>query len=157
MRKRTICIALGATLLAGCSISDGIVHRIDIRQGTLIEQEQVDQLKTGMSRQQVAFLLGTPLITDPFHTDRWDYVYRFAPGNGDSVERQQLSLRFRGDRLSDISGTLMPRDNPPPVIEREEVITLPGPGEVGSQEREQLPATSPWYKRWWKGLGDIFD
>ena len=68
-------------------------YRIDIRQGNYVTQEMVSQLKPGMSRDQVRFVLGTPLVTDVFHTDRWDYIYRFRPGKGD----QQAGAPAHGD------------------------------------------------------------
>jgi outer membrane protein assembly factor BamE len=65
-------------------------YRIDIRQGNYITQEMVAQLKPGMSRDQVRFILGTPLVADIFHADRWDYIYSFKPGRG---ELQHAALR----------------------------------------------------------------
>lgn len=55
--------------------------RIDIRQGNLVTQEMAAQLKAGMTRDQVRFVLGTPMLSDVFHPDRWDYLYYFKPGN----------------------------------------------------------------------------
>jgi len=83
-------LALGSH---GCS-----AYRIDIRQGNTLEPEVVDSLRVGMTKQQVTFLLGTPLIQDPFHLNRWDYVYTFQPGAG-KITRQHLSLYFEGDKL----------------------------------------------------------
>jgi outer membrane protein assembly factor BamE len=77
----------------GCS-----AYRIDIRQGNTLEPEVVNSLRVGMSKQQVTFLLGTPLIRDPFHPNRWDYAYTFQPGGGE-MTRQHLSLFFEGDEL----------------------------------------------------------
>lgn len=85
---------------AGCSNMPGI-YRIDIRQGNYIDQALVDQLKPGMTRRQVQFLLGTPLIQDPFHANRWDYVYTLA-SDGKLVEERRLSLFFQGELLSRI-------------------------------------------------------
>lgn len=79
MTPRSILLSvLAATLLAACS-----PHRIDIRQGNYLTQETIDQLEVGMTREQVQFLLGTPLASSPFSDARWDYVYylesRFLP------------------------------------------------------------------------------
>lgn len=82
--------------LAGCS-----VYRVDIQQGNTLEAEQVDQLQIGMSREQVTFLLGTPLVHDPFHPDRWDYVYSFKPG-GRTVKSRHLTLYFDNNTLARI-------------------------------------------------------
>ena len=80
----------------GCSS-----YKIDIRQGNTLDQEVIDSLRVGMSKQQVVFLMGTPLVQDPFHPDRWDYVYTFKPGGG-KMTRQHVCLYFEGDRLSKI-------------------------------------------------------
>lgn len=71
----------------------------DVRQGNFLDQEKISQLQTGMSKRDVQVLLGTPLLTDPFHEDRWDYVYRFER-DGDLVANRRLSLFFEGELLS---------------------------------------------------------
>lgn len=81
---------------AGCS-----VYKIDIQQGNSLETRQVNELEPGMSREQVVYLLGTPLIQDPFHPGRWDYVYSFKPGGGEP-ESQHLTLYFDNGRLARI-------------------------------------------------------
>ena len=59
------------------------VYKISIPQGNIITQEMVDQLRPGMTKRQVIFVMGTPLVRDPYHQDRWDYVYNFQPGGGE--------------------------------------------------------------------------
>jgi outer membrane protein assembly factor BamE len=81
------------------------VYVPDVQQGNVITQEMVDQLKTGMTRRQVQFVLGTPLITDPFHQDRWDYYYSYKRGNKYRAKRR-LSLFFKGDELVEIRGNV---------------------------------------------------
>ena len=78
-------------------------YRIDIRQGNYISQEMVAQLKPGMSRDQVRFLLGTPLVTDIFHADRWDYIYRFKPGRGE-LQQRRLAVFFEDNKLVRVAG-----------------------------------------------------
>ncbi len=110
MQKLLISGALIASLLlTGCGSVERLpfVHRIDIQQGNVITQEMVDQLKPGMSKRQVRFSLGTPMISDVFHADRWDYVYRMDPNKGD-IERQQVSLFFEDDVLVRIAGDYRP-------------------------------------------------
>jgi len=80
----------------GCS-----AYKIDIRQGNTLDPEIIDSLRVGMSKQQVVFLMGTPLVQDPFHPNRWDYVYTFKPGGG-KMTSQHVCLYFEGDRLSRI-------------------------------------------------------
>ena len=74
-----------AIVLACLVVSSGCVYRQTISQGNLIEQEDLDQVEVGMTRNQVRFLLGTPMIDDPFHEDRWDYVYFLRIGRKDAT------------------------------------------------------------------------
>jgi outer membrane protein assembly factor BamE len=96
-----------ALLLAACS---GVPllspYRIDVQQGNLVSQEMVATLKPGMSRDQVKFVLGTPLLTDLFHADRWDYVYRLQHGGG-GVEERRLAVFFEKDLLKRVDGDVV--------------------------------------------------
>lgn len=85
--------------LSACS-TDKIpgVYRIDIQQGNDVTQDMINQLKPEMTKKQVAYVMGTPLLIDTFHPDRWDYVYSFHPGNG-SREQRRLTLFFKDDKL----------------------------------------------------------
>jgi outer membrane protein assembly factor BamE len=78
-------------------------YRVEVRQGNYISQDMVAQLKPGLTRDQVRFILGTPLITDMFHADRWDYVYRMQPGHGE-VEQRHLAVFFSDGKLARLSG-----------------------------------------------------
>ena len=84
-------------------------YRTDIQQGNFVSQEMVAQLKTGMTRDQVRFVLGTPLLTDMFHTDRWDYLFRLTKGNGEVIE-SQLTIYFHNHRLASIDGGDLPTE-----------------------------------------------
>ena len=90
----------GSRLLPFCSSAGCFLkpHKIDIQQGNFIDQEAVSKLKPEMTRSQVRFLLGTPLITDPFHPERWDYLYIDRKG-GKLKEKKRLTLIFDGDKL----------------------------------------------------------
>jgi len=83
-------------LTSACS-----VYKIDIRQGNVLEPKSIDKLKVGMTKQQVLFIMGDPLLKDPFHTSRWDYVHMLTPGGGKTL-RKQFTLYFDADRLSRI-------------------------------------------------------
>lgn len=97
MRKILISVVtIAAFLTAGC------VYVADVQQGNVIEKKELDQLKTGMTKKQVKFLLGTPIVRDPFHHDRWDYVYSLREGDSDYIEKRRLTLQFRGDTLQKI-------------------------------------------------------
>lgn len=79
--------------LAACSI-----HTVDIQQGNIITPEMVEQLKPGMTRQQVRFVMGTPSLVDTFHRDRWDYIYTLKDREG-KREQKHVTLFFEGDEL----------------------------------------------------------
>lgn len=90
--------------LAGCAI-----YRMDIGQGNIITQETLDQVKPGMTRSQVRFLLGTPLVTDPFHPDRWDYYYSLRKGRASTPQTRLVTAIFKGDALERLEGDLAPK------------------------------------------------
>lgn len=94
-------LAIAAVLLTGLSLT-GCVYRIDIQQGNLLEQVDIDQIQVGMTRSQVQFLLGTPMVADSFHRDRWDYAYYFRQGRSRDIERRWLVVHFDGDRVARI-------------------------------------------------------
>jgi outer membrane protein assembly factor BamE len=98
-----------ALLLAGCSASTIPLspHKIDIQQGNYVTQDMVDKLKPGMTRAQVRFALGTPLVVDPFRNDRWDYVYVYQKG-GTVTEHRRLAVFFKEDRLDRVEGDVVP-------------------------------------------------
>lgn len=81
-------------------------YRVDIHQGNLVTQEMAAQLKPGMTKDQVRFVLGTPLVTDVFHADRWDYVYRYHPGRGEPQQRA-LTVFFEDGRLARVAGDVV--------------------------------------------------
>ncbi|MEM7279194.1 MAG: outer membrane protein assembly factor BamE [Pseudomonadota bacterium] len=89
-------------LLALTMASSGCVYRLTVQQGNLVDQEKVDQIETGMTRKQVRFLLGTPMIDDPFNKDRWDYLYRITPGRRDTVGRRWITVFFENDAVAKI-------------------------------------------------------
>ncbi|MBE9610669.1 outer membrane protein assembly factor BamE [Chitinilyticum piscinae] len=111
MKVRSLSVLLSASLLlSGCGALNWLSpYKLDIPQGNEVTADQVEQLKAGMSRGQVRFLLGTPLLQDSFHSERWDYVYSDARG-GSIRERFALALYFDGDALSRWEGTSLPAD-----------------------------------------------
>ena len=86
-------------------------HQIDIQQGNYVTQEMVAKLKPGMSRSQVRFALGTPLVVDPFHADRWDYVYVLQK-EGRVIEQRHITVVFQDDKLQRIDGDVKPASSP---------------------------------------------
>ena len=91
-----------AIILVSLTASTGCVYRQSIAQGNLIEQEDLDQVEIGMTRNQIRFLLGTPMIDDPFHKDRWDYVYYLKVGREDATFKRWISIFFENDLVSEI-------------------------------------------------------
>lgn len=94
-------------LLSACSYLSP--YKIEIQQGNYVSQEMVSKLKPGMTRSQVRFVLGTPLLTDMFHASRWDYVY-FLERGGKVLEERKLILFFDGDKLVRIEGDVAPAE-----------------------------------------------
>lgn len=96
----------GLFALAGCSFPG--VYKIDIQQGNVVTQDMIDQLRPGMTRRQVRFIMGNPLITDTFHANRWDYLYSIQPG-GLQRYQERVSLVFDGnDQLVGLAGDFLP-------------------------------------------------
>ena len=91
-----ISLILVALALTAC------VYRIDIQQGNLLDDSDIGQVEVGMSRSQVQFLLGTPMIADSFHRDRWDYAYYLRRGRAREVEQRWLVVYFESDRVTKV-------------------------------------------------------
>jgi outer membrane protein assembly factor BamE len=138
MQKTLIYLVLSATLLTGCSgpgekseYRDSalgnlpFVYKMPVQQGNIITEDMVDRLELGMTRNQVRFLLGTPMLTDIFHTERWDYTYTIRRGHGET-QIKRLTLFFDDDTLARISGDIRP--DPQRAAEREPsemIVTVP--------------------------------
>ncbi|MDW3095117.1 MAG: outer membrane protein assembly factor BamE [Gammaproteobacteria bacterium] len=93
--------------LTGCSGRLFTVHKIDVQQGNAVDPEKVEQLQIGMSEEQVKFLMGTALINDSFHPDRWDYVYYLIPDYGDT-ERRHVAVYFENGKVINIEKSDIP-------------------------------------------------
>ena len=110
--------ALAVLLTEGCSSTDrsrsGFLepYKVSIPQGNYLNQQMLDQVRQGMSREQVRLTIGSPLLTDIFHPDRWDYVFRFQYPNGDA-ELRRVTVHFRDDRVASVKADQLPqRDDP---------------------------------------------
>jgi outer membrane protein assembly factor BamE len=117
-------------------------YHLDIRQGNFITQEMVSQLKPGQTREQVRFVLGTPLVTDPFHGDRWDYVYRYDNGKGD-VQQRRLTVYFADNKLARVAGDAVAADpnagQALDAVKPREVDVVPA---TGSEATNPAPAAA---------------
>lgn len=109
MQKKRFLHSLGLAAciaLAGCSVPG--VYKVDVQQGNIITQDMIDQLRPGMTAQQVRFIMGTPLISDTFNPRRWDYLYSMEPGR-QQRRQERISLTFDTEgRLTGLQGDFMP-------------------------------------------------
>ena len=105
MRQLLIALATAA-LLGGC----GVIYKVDVYQGSLLEKRNVDQLKPGLTKRQVYALLGSPSVSDPFHQERWDYVATVSKRGGDT-DVKNLVLTFDGDVLASVEGDYFPEQD----------------------------------------------
>jgi outer membrane protein assembly factor BamE len=133
-------LVLNGTFLGGCARKERsplddresvlarlpFVYKMPVQQGNILTEEMVDRLEPGMTRAQVRYLLGTPLLADMFHTDRWDYIYTHRRGR-QSMERKRLTIWFQDDALVRVDGYLKP--NPARALaaeaNREIVVKVP--------------------------------
>jgi len=105
--KKLFPALLLALCASACSTVPRLVteYRIDVQQGNVLNQEMVSQLRPGLNRDQVRFILGTPLLMDAFHNERWDYVFRFQEGKTNQVTARRLSVFFdQNGLLERVSG-----------------------------------------------------
>jgi outer membrane protein assembly factor BamE len=111
--RGTLIAAATMTVLAGCSTYDSVTqsfaqhitpYRITVVQGNFVSAEAAGQMKAGMSRDQVKALLGTPLLADMFHADRWDYIFYFKRGSTSVVQQRDFVVLFASDRVASWSG-----------------------------------------------------
>ena len=155
MRKLLIFItALATVVSAGCSsfsesmnsVADAVpkaldrapfVYRPVIQQGNVVKQEQVNELRPGMSKRQVKFVLGTPMLNDVFHANRWDYVYTLGVGSRPH-EIRRITVFFENDRLVRITGDIRPQpESERAEVKKEVVVTVP----------DWEPRKKPWWRR----------
>lgn len=115
MKKSSFLLAAATGLgLCGCStILNNLpgVYTLDIEQGNIIDQSMVNQLRPNMTKRQVLYIMGSPMLTDAFHEKRWDYLYSEQPG-GDSRMQKRISLFFEGDNLIGVQGDFRPSSLP---------------------------------------------
>ncbi|HEY8054005.1 MAG TPA: outer membrane protein assembly factor BamE [Steroidobacteraceae bacterium] len=107
-RALTLCTLLLAATLSGC------VYRMDIQQGNYLEGKTVDQLQAGMTRSQVRYLLGTPMVPDLFDKDRWDYLFYFDSKRPRIRERRHLVVYFKDDKVARFERDNVPNSAPLP-------------------------------------------
>jgi outer membrane protein assembly factor BamE len=102
--SRLLILATLSLPLGGCFL---VPHKIDVQQGNYVDQAMLAKLKTGMTKSQVRYVLGTPLVTDPFHPERWDYAYMDRP-KGKLKSSRRVTVIFEGERLRRLEGDVPP-------------------------------------------------
>lgn len=118
-------VAITAT---GCSnLEFPGVYKIPIEQGNIVTQDMVDELKPGMSREQVEFIMGTPLLKDTFHPNRWDYIYSIEK-DPEPRKQYRISVFFEHDRLKSFTGDIPPSS-----------VRDAGENNTAGQEQDQEP------------------
>lgn len=96
LNRRLVLLLVCLAAVSAC------VFRIDVQQGNLLEDDDIDAVQMGMTRSQIRFVLGTPMVEDAFHHDRWDYIYYFRKGRSKVADRRWVIVYFDGDRVRDI-------------------------------------------------------
>jgi len=149
-------LVLLSTLLASCSYLSSPVlspYKMDIRQGNYVTPEMREKLKLGMSKQQVRYVLGTPMVSDAFHGNRWDYIYSLEQ-RGEVVEKQRLTLYFEGDSLVRMDDGGQPGQAAPaiaqvaaPVVAEAPAVAAPPAAKTGPAE-DVLKSVQAWSAAW---------
>jgi|HubBroStandDraft_4_1064222.scaffolds.fasta_scaffold231459_3 outer membrane protein assembly factor BamE len=99
-RMRSV-VGIAALLLA--VLASGCVYRLTVQQGNFLEKRAIDQLQVGMTRSQVRYLLGTPMMPPTFDNDRWDYLYYIKKGRISKAQERQLTVFFQNDKVARIA------------------------------------------------------
>jgi outer membrane protein assembly factor BamE len=139
MKKILISIFIPFVLLiGGCSSWEdfSLVHVPDIEQGNILTPEMVALLEPGMTKRQVRFALGSPMLVDVFHDQRWDYLLSIKRRN-EPIEIKHFSVYFEGDSLSRFGGDIQPAENIETAQEKREIlVSVPDyEGDMGLLER----------------------
>ena len=100
------------------------VYALDVQQGNIIDQDMIDQLRPNMNKRQVLFILGSPMLIDTFHPERWDYIYSEQP-NGEDRLQKRITLFFDGDLLTGVQGDFKPSEFPVVKPSKETTIDVP--------------------------------
>lgn len=142
MAMRHIILIL-AILCASCSGYAIKPYKLDIQQGNVVTSKMMLQLKPGMSKSQVRFIMGTPLIQDAFHSNRWDYFYQFRK-DGKIIEQRRVILDFEQDALARVRGDVIPAGSGEPVVDPQPVSNSTQTTAKESQKRSWLDRLQFW-------------
>jgi len=130
---RIIVVAFALASLGGCSYFQFPgVFTLEVQQGNIIEQEMIDQLKPGLTKRQVKFIMGSPLVMDTFDQDRWDYIYTLRTRTGERRD-ERVTVYFKDDKLSHFSGDYRP-STPESEVESESEEAEPASNSSDNEE-----------------------
>jgi len=133
----TILLAVGALLASGC------VYKMNIQQGNYLVAESVSQLKEGMTRSQVRFLLGTPMVPDAFDDDRWDYYYFFSSQKFKEPLKRRLTVYFEDDKVQRFENLGVPTEADLAQLERDLRKAMAETKGKGKKNKNSAPETAP--------------
>lgn len=147
----TLVLAFAVCSQLACSVPTMVAenvhpYRIDVRQGNYVDQAMVSQLRKGMSQDQVRFVLGSPLLVDVFHSDRWDYVYRFKRGNG-SEDSRRFSVFFVDGKLDRVDGDVV-AGAPPAAVSSAPPARVIDLTTASTAPAEEAAPSTPWWRFW---------
>lgn len=129
MRKQLILVVqLASLFVSGCGAVKNAMpkmYKINIDQGNIITQEMINQLEPGMNERQVRYVMGTPLMVDEFHKNRWDYLYSTKPGDGGVTTQKRISLYFQDGLLRGVQGDFRPDNQSSFEPNQDATVTVP--------------------------------
>ncbi|MGH8474453.1 MAG: outer membrane protein assembly factor BamE [Methylococcales bacterium] len=117
-QHRIFIVSVASFILTSC------IYHIDVEQGNIVTPDMVDLLEPNMNKRQVRYVLGSPLVVDVFHPDRWDYIYSREPG-GETREQKRITVLFENDRLVGLQGDFRPSNEPPPETPKDTTVIVP--------------------------------
>jgi outer membrane protein assembly factor BamE len=146
---RILIVLMAAAVLVACKQNPELPaviapYKIDIQQGNVVTQEMVAKLKAGLTRSQVRFVLGSPLVTDMFHSDRWDYIY-LLQRQGKTDDRRRLTVIFDGDKLLRLEGDVVLTDKlqePDAPVAKPAATIAPAPKPEAAKPVEKPPVVA---------------
>lgn len=114
MKKLMALVLAGSLFAAGCSFPG--VYKMRVPQGNIVKQDMLDQLEVGMTKRQVRFIMGTPMVTDTFNDQRWDYIFQVQYGKQTLIE-ERIAVIFENDKMVSVEGELKNKNSNKPTDE----------------------------------------
>jgi outer membrane protein assembly factor BamE len=127
MRKTILIFSLLSGPLMSCSTAVEYlpyVYKVDVNQGNVIDQTMIDQLRPNMTKRQVLYVMGSPMLVDYFHQNRWNYVYS-TKKSGENVEQKTISIFFENDQIKSIQGDFKPSATPVAKPNADKMVDVP--------------------------------